>query len=178
MIWETTALLREFARRPIQPEPSPEPRPAPFDIPQLIAHILERYHAVHRAEFPEAIRLARRVEAVHGGHPDCPRHLGDHLAMMADDLEGHQLKEERVLFPMMLNGGGPPIAFPINRMMAEHRDVDDQLAHLADLTHGFTAPEGVCASWRELYQACRKIDAGLREHMRIENDILFASFLN
>ena len=31
----------------------------------LIDHILTRYHEVHRAQLPELIRMARRVEAVH-----------------------------------------------------------------------------------------------------------------
>ena len=38
---------------------------APTETAELIPYILERYHEVHRQEFPEAIRMARRVEAVH-----------------------------------------------------------------------------------------------------------------
>ena len=44
--------------------------------PTLIDHILERYHAVHRQQFPELIRLARRVEQVHAEHPACPMLVG------------------------------------------------------------------------------------------------------
>ena len=32
----------------------------------LVDHILARYHAVHREQLPELIRLARKVEQVHG----------------------------------------------------------------------------------------------------------------
>lgn len=150
---------------------------APSDPPALIAHIITRYHQVHMAEFPEAIRLARRVEAVHRARDSCPRGLADHLAIMADDLEGHQQKEEAVLFPMMLGGGGPSISFPINRMMSEHQDVAEQLLHLAVLTTDFTPPDDACTTWRALYNACAKIDADLREHMHLENNVLFARFL-
>jgi len=79
--------------------PSGQPDPG---IAGLIAHILFRYHETHRREFPEAIRLARKVEAAHVAEPECPRGLGDHLAFMADDLESHQQREEQVLFPMIL----------------------------------------------------------------------------
>lgn len=154
--------------------------PASADVPTgaeaLIEHILERYHEVHRREFPEAIRLARRVEAVHRDKEDCPRGLADHLAIMFDDLDGHQRKEEQVLFPMMKDGGSPMIGYPIARMMAEHEEVGDQLERLAELTTDFVPPPGACTSWRALYQACRKLDEDLREHMHLENNILFPQF--
>lgn len=143
----------------------------------LIDHILRRYHDVHRAQFPEAIALARRVEAVHQDHPRCPRGLSDHLAIMADHLMSHQRREEDVLFPLMLNGGHPMIRHPISRMEEEHRDVDEQLMRLAALTTDFTPPVDACQTWRTLYRDCRDIAADLREHMRLENEILFPQFL-
>ena len=144
---------------------------------QLIKHILERYHETHRREFPEAIALARTAERVHAGDPDRPRGLADHLAVMADDLEGHQLKEETILFPTMLAGSCGVLRFPISRMMAEHDDVYEQLDRLAALTRDFTPPQDACQTWRALSLACRKLDRDLREHMRLENDVLFPHFL-
>lgn len=157
-------------------ELQPAAAAAPADAGALIDHILERYHEVHRQEFPEAIRLARRVEAVHRDKPDCPHGLADHLSIIFDDLDGHQRKEEQVLFPMMRNGGGPMISFPIARMMAEHEEVGEQLERLAELTTDFVPPAGACTTWRALYQACRKLDEDLREHMHLENNILFPQF--
>lgn len=150
---------------------------APCETGALVEHILSRYHVTHLEEFPEAIRLARRVEAVHRDHAACPRGLADHLAFMADDLAGHQHKEEAVLFPMMLQGGSPMIGFPIARMIAEHQDVAEQLLRLAVLTHDLTPPEDACTTWRALYKACAKLDADLREHMHLENNVLFPRFL-
>jgi regulator of cell morphogenesis and NO signaling len=144
---------------------------------RLIRHIVERYHEVHRAEFPVAIRLARKVEAVHADQEPCPRGLADHLSLLFDELEAHQLREERMLFPTMLQGGCAVVQVPIRRMMAEHRDVEDQLATLRALTRNHTAPEDACGSWRALVEACRKIDEDLVEHMRLENEDLFAPLL-
>ena len=53
--------LRALAR--VSAEVSDEPLP-------LIDHILERYHETHRRELTELIVMARRVEAVHAGHPE------------------------------------------------------------------------------------------------------------
>lgn len=148
----------------------------PAEPPALIAHILSRYHATHLREFPEAIRLATMVEAVHRHSDRCPFGLADHLEVMADDLEQHQQKEEAVLFPMMLAGGGPMLRFPIARMNQEHEDVERQLAVMTNLTANLTAPPDACGSWNALYALCRKISDDLREHMRIESEVLFPQF--
>jgi regulator of cell morphogenesis and NO signaling len=152
--------------------------PAPPPAEDLIAHILERYHEVHRVEFPEAIRLARKVEAVHAGLPGCPEGLADHLAMMFDELEAHQQREERMLFPALLDGGCTVVRFPIVRMMADHRDVEEQLARLRALAGGYAPAPDACRTWRALCAACRKIDEDLTEHMRLENEDLFAPYLD
>ena len=57
------------------------------DANALIDHILTRYHAVHREQLPELVRMARRVEAVHRDHPDAPHGLAEHLEIMTADPE-------------------------------------------------------------------------------------------
>ena len=142
----------------------------------LIDHILTHYHQVHMEDFPQAIALARKVEAVHVAEAECPDGLADHLAVMADELAGHQRKEETALFPMMRDGDGPMVRIAIARMQAEHRDVVEQLTLLAVITKDFTPPQEACRTWRALNQLCRKIDRELREHMRLEDAILFPHF--
>ena len=149
----------------------------PAELPDLITYIMTRYHDVHRQDFPQAIALAQRVEAVHAAEAECPRGLADHLALMFDDLQSHQAREEQVLFPMLLAGGHPMVRFPITRMMAEHRDVEEQLLRLQALTRDFSSPPHACGTWQALARLCRKIDSELREHMRIENERLFLPFL-
>ena len=62
---------------------------------RLIEHILQRYHAVHRQQLPELIRLAARVEQVHGGREHCPLGLTDLLMTMQQELESHMQKRSR-----------------------------------------------------------------------------------
>lgn len=143
----------------------------------LIDHIVRRYHDVHRDAFPEAIAMARRVEATHGDHPRCPRGLADHLAVMADHLLSHQHREEAVLFPLMLSRDPPTVRIPVARMAEEHRDIDEQMLRIAVLTTDFSPPDDACATWRALYRACHGLARDLREHVRLENEILFPSFL-
>jgi len=155
---------------------APAAESPPAETAELIAHILERFHEVHRRDFPEAIRLARNVETVHAGQPLCPFGLAEHLRQMGDDLELHQQREEAVLFPLLLAGGGGIAALPIARMRVEHQDTVEQLLDLAALTHEFTVPPNACASWVRLIELCRKIDQDLRQHLHLEDDVLFGRF--
>ena len=93
-----------------QPEAYVQRTDAPVENPStdtLIDHILERYHAVHREQLPELIRMARRVEAVHRDHPLVPSGLAALLEEAEQDLLSHMMKEENILFPLLKAGGNP-----------------------------------------------------------------------
>jgi regulator of cell morphogenesis and NO signaling len=149
---------------------------APSDAPALIDHILTRYHDVHRRELPELVRLARRVEARHEGHPYVPAGLADTLEEMLADLGQHMVKEETILFPMMRAGGAPMIGFPIARMRAEHVEHGERLRKVELLTNGCQPPPDACNSWLALYAGVRKLVDDLMQHIHLENNVLFPQF--
>ena len=142
----------------------------------LIDHILARYHEVHRAQLPELIRMARRVEAVHREHPQVPRGLADFLDGMEQELLSHMLKEEQVLFPMLKAGGNAFVVQPIAMMRDEHTDHGEALERLAALTNDITPPEGACNTWRALYAGIAQLREDLIQHIHLENNVLFPQF--
>jgi regulator of cell morphogenesis and NO signaling len=142
------------------------------DAAALIDHILVRYHAVHRQQMPELIGLAQRVEAAHAGHPALPRGLADLLSRMAWEMEAHMQKEEEGLFPALHDGSGS-MAIAMELMRDEHNDHHQRLAELEALTQGHRAPADACGTWRALCAGTAAFAADLREHIRIENEILF-----
>jgi regulator of cell morphogenesis and NO signaling len=143
---------------------------------ELVDHILIRYHAVHREQLPELIRLARKVERVHGDRAECPVGLADHLAAMAQELESHMRKEEDVLFPMIVRGHGAMAGAPITVMRMEHDDHGVALRRLEELTNGITPPRAACTTWRALYAGLRTFREDLMAHIHTENNILFERF--
>ena len=151
-------------------------QPVASDPPALIEHILTRYHAVHRDQLPELIRMADRVEAVHRNHPLVPTGLADLLETMEQELLAHMEKEEAILFPMLLDGGNPFVSDPIDMMRAEHLDHGALLDQLAVLTHDATAPEDACTTWRALYGGVNQLTNDLMNHIHLENNLLFAQF--
>ncbi len=139
----------------------------------LIAHLLERFHARHREQLPELLRLARRVEEVHGERPDCPRGLAEHLALMQRELESHMQKEEQILFPLLAHGAVGHAAGPIAVMRHEHDGHGEALQRLAALTNELTLPRTACNTWRALYVGLRALREDLMEHIHLENNVLF-----
>lgn len=151
---------------------------APRETAALIAHILARYHEVHRRELPELVALARKVEAVHAGYSEVPRGLADLLERLQRELEQHMRKEEMILFPAMARAeaadGG--LEAPISCMRHEHDDHGANLRELEALTNGFTLPAGACRTWQALYAGGAKLVADVMEHIHLENNLLFPRF--
>ena len=143
---------------------------------ELVEHIITRYHEVHRAQLPELIRMARRVEAVHRDNPNTPHGLADALETMEQELLMHMHKEEAVLFPMLRAGGNSFVSQPIAMMRHEHNDHGEALEHLASLTNDITPPMGACNTWRALYTGLAQLREDLINHIHLENNILFPQF--
>ena len=153
--------------------PGPATGWAERPLPELIGHILERYHAPLKLEVPRLFELALTVERVHAGKPGCPDGLASHLAQMRRAVEEHLLKEEQVLFPLILSSHRRMARMPIQVMLREHDDHGQALRRTRALTDNLRLPEGACAKWRELYRALAELEQELMEHIFLENSVLF-----
>jgi len=142
-------------------------------LAELVQHVLDAFHAPHRAELPRLIALARKVEAVHAERADVPRGLATELARIGAELEEHMQKEEQVLFPMLLAGRGHMAAMPIQVMEQEHVEHGRNLERLRALAHDYAAPDDACGSWRALYLGLRELEEQLMQHIHLENNVLF-----
>lgn len=147
---------------------------APNGVPALLDRIVERYHRAHLRELPDAIRLARRVEQLYAADPDCPLGLADHLSALASELEAHQWREETTLFPMLRIGTPNCLEFVARRMMDDHVSMDLQLMALEHFTKRFRPSFEAPFCWQALSFMCRKLETDLREHARLEHQVLYA----
>ena len=141
---------------------------------ELIEFILTRYHDVHREQFPEMIRLAERVERVHGGHVECPSGLANHLIQMEDALETHMQKEEEMLFPMLARGMSGVASYPVELIRHEHEDQAEAIRKLEQLTRNVTPPTDACNTWHALYAGVAQFRRDLMDHIHLENNVLFS----
>lgn len=169
---DTEAIAAELAALSGDSATEPDWRDEP--TADLIEHILERFHERHRDQLPELIRLANRVEQVHGNKADCPTGLAEHLWCMQQELESHMLKEEQILFPMLRRDSQlPQTQGPIAVMRYEHDQHGTALARLAELTNDITPPANACNTWRALYRGLEELRGDLMQHIHLENNILF-----
>lgn len=135
--------------------------------------IVTRFHARHREQLPELIRLAETVERVHAERDDCPTGVMAELQAIYDHLSQHMLKEEQILFPMIRAGNYATAVMPIRVMELEHAEAGDQLETVKSLTDNVTTPADACATWRALYSGISIFIDDLMEHTHLENNILF-----
>lgn len=142
----------------------------------LIEHIKTRYHAVHLQELPRLRDLAAKVEAAHHDKPNVPSGLATLLARLLAEIRIHQQREEIVLFPLLLKGGGPVAASTIQIMRAEHGDHGTTLALIDKITHDREAPPEACTTWRALYLGLTMFRDDLMMHVHLENNILFPRY--
>jgi regulator of cell morphogenesis and NO signaling len=153
-------------------------------VPSLVSFILERHHGSARSEAIRLATLATRLADTKG--PERTRDVRDLLIDIRDDLLLHMEKEERVLFPYMVSlsdalerGERPPSApfgsleGPLHVMAMEHARCASMLDELRRVTDDLTSPPGASSDVCELYRGIRAFEADLREHMRVENDLLF-----
>ncbi len=153
------------------------PDTAPVHDPaELTRHIETRYHARHREQLPRLTEMAETVETVHFGDEDAPEGLSDVLRRMIGEMEVHMKKEELILFPAIRRGGMLGIETPIAVMRADHDDHDAEIAEIRRLTKGLALPEGACRTWTALYQGLAEFVTDLKEHIRLENEVLFPPF--
>lgn len=153
------------------------PNAAPIhDAAELTRFIEAQYHQRHRVQLPQLIEMADRVETVHVGSEGLPAGLSAILRRMLEDMDGHMMKEEMILFPAMRAGGGPGIGAPIAIMRADHDDHGREIDEIRLLTGNLSAPEEACGTWRALYAGLAEFVDDLTEHMRLENEVLFPQF--
>lgn len=156
-------------------------------LSDLVDHILSRHHDYLKSELPRLSAMMAKVIAAHGEkHGEVVKPLGQTLEMLKGELEAHLWKEEMVLFPLIRNleeaaqeGHMPASAHcgsvnnPIRVMLMEHDDAGAALERMRQITGNYAIPEGVCNTYRALYELLKELEADLHQHIHLENNILF-----
>ena len=142
-------------------------------LPEIVARIVDHYHARLRTELPLLLQMARKVEAVHAEKESVPRGLATHVDALSQTLLDHLDKEEEGLFPMLLSGRGGQPAPTVYALEREHEDVALALRKTRDLTTDLVPPAEACTTWRALYLRLDELEAEVMEHVHLENNVLF-----
>ena len=152
----------------------------------LTAHITNTHHAFVRSEIPRLESLLGKVTSRHGAAHAEVIEIGKLFLAAAQELQGHLLREEQILFPYIEQlersikqhsvppqACFPSVEFPIARMIADHDDAGDLFARMSTLSSQYTPPPGVCMSFQALYRGLQEFEQDLHRHIHLENNILF-----
>jgi regulator of cell morphogenesis and NO signaling len=153
---------------------------------ELIKHIIATHHEYLRMELPVLqSRLAKVADKHRENHPYVIQ-MKEVFENLKFELDGHLLKEERILFPYIeeleaaQTEGRPPSAppfgsvdNPVRMMMFEHDSAGVALGELRRLTQGYAVPEDACNTFRAALYELERMELDLHVHIHLENNILF-----
>lgn len=155
-------------------------------LAELVAYILDKHHVFTKSEMARLELLSAKVVAAHGENHSELLAIRNLLRQLFDDLTQHMFKEERVLFPFVVEFEQsvlqqrpvPSAPFgtvnnPIHMMMMEHDAAGEFLRELRKLSSDYAVPSDACISYQTLYQSLEAFEQDLHQHIHLENNILF-----
>ena len=162
------------------------PRFNSWGLSTLVSYIVANHHAYVRESLPLLVEYSRKIADVHGHrHPELPR-VAQLVQAVADEMTSHMLKEERVLFPHIVqlataaSEGRPaarapfgPVDNPIHMMEPEHESAGHAMLEIRELTDGFAPPADACATYVVCLHELEAFERDLHAHVHLENNILF-----
>jgi len=163
--------------------PPPDWQSTPLNL--LIDHIVGTHHVYMKTQLPRLDGMLEKILAKHSArHGVVLLALAETFRGMKEELEGHLMKEEMILFPLIRSleeGGGPggcefhcgSVCNPIRVMVAEHDSAGQALGGMRQLTGGYTPPEDACNTFRAFYFELERMERDLHQHIHLENNILF-----
>ncbi|MFP5232713.1 MAG: DUF542 domain-containing protein [Acidobacteriota bacterium] len=178
--------LQFAAERP--PLPTPDWSKASLEL--LCAHIVLKHHAYLRRELPLLIEAANGLLSRHGQAQPELADIHSTLSRLEFDLVEHLSKEETVVFPYIVSleravdralseSEQVPVSCfgflpkPVAILCNDHETIFHHLSQIRDWSHQYTPPLSSCITSRSFYEGLRNLDADLRRHLHLENNILF-----
>lgn len=161
-----------------------------FDFPEwpldlLIDYALKVHHRRIRENGPVILGLLKKVKAGNSVLEEVEQLFEQSFA----DLETHLMKEENVLFPYLyelfeasqgkhfleqMHCG--TISNPIRVMKDDHQGELERHVRIALLTNYYATPDGASDDHRLLNSMLQQFFDDLREHIHIENELIFPGF--
>ncbi|XZM79398.1 iron-sulfur cluster repair di-iron protein [Clostridium perfringens] len=151
---------------------------------ELINHIVETHHGETFRLLKEIDPLMVKVFRVHFSHdPELLMKVHSLFGKLKCELEEHLLKEENILFPLMIKYDKAKdekekkeIEEDIRLIVNEHEAAGDILKELAEVTDDYKVPEWGCISFKLLYDYLHDLEKDLFIHIHKENNILFPRY--
>lgn len=168
-------------------EPGAEPADlASYSMSRLIQHIVRTHHQYVRCELPRLVEMACKLTGKHGDRAPELKEVETLLDALHAEMFAHLQKEEQVLFPFIAQMEEETVGFasseracsqtvaqPVSMMVREHESAEGLVSGLRRLTNEFKTPTWACPTFVALYAGLNQFERDLRQHVHLEDDILF-----
>ena len=179
-------VLEKLANAEAQEEGHLPVDPATLPTERLIQQIVRVHHQYIRQELPRLAEMAQNLADKRSDRAPELKAVVELLEELRAEMLKHIQKEEQVLFPFIAQMDQESIvvylparacfrsvSHPIFMMEQEHESANRIVAELRQLTIGFEPPEWACATHIALFAGLREFETDLKQHVHLENDILF-----
>ncbi|AKL95599.1 iron-sulfur cluster repair di-iron protein [Clostridium aceticum] len=154
------------------------------DSSELIDFIVNKHHTFMREELPTTEKLLNKILRVHYvDHGDLLSKLHKLFNSLKVEIEGHLIKEEEILFPLIKAYENNPIEEMRKKVMQVMQETEDEhdnagvvLKEMRKITEGYVTPASSCSSFVRTYEKLKAIESDLFHHIHLENNILFKRF--
>jgi regulator of cell morphogenesis and NO signaling len=184
---DTNVLLDELTRASRTIQISSSIKFGDWDPAFLAEYIVHVHHAYLKSIFPVAIEILQQFSEGHVKKFSYLNDLVTEFSHITRELLIHLQYEEEVIFPYIkqiahAHGSKESYASLLVRTLSkpvadvmrhDHRFIDEGLARIRTITDNYNLPQNACASHRVSFLILREIDEDIRQHLYLENDILF-----
>jgi regulator of cell morphogenesis and NO signaling len=184
---DTDVLLDELKRSSRNIQVSSSINFANWEPSFLADYIVNIHHAYLKSILPVAIETLQQFSE---GHIKKFSYLTDLLAEfsgLAKELLAHLRYEEGIIFPYIKQIAHAyrsresyarllvrTLSKPVEEVMRhDHKLVEEGLARIRELTNNYSLPAEACTSHRVSFMTLQEIDEDIRQHLYLENEILF-----
>ncbi len=150
-----------------------------YSMEEMIDSLQMTHHHDERKLLKEIDDLLNKILLVHyQSHSEKLLPLHKLFGTLKTELEAHFAKEEKLLFPLMLENpnASPEVIAQVKVLEREHDVAGDVIKEMQNLTDNFTPPEDSCYTYQKTYQLLNTLVQDIFMHVYKENSILIPLF--
>ncbi len=175
---DLATLIQALARAIAERMAPGDSDPRTLSTPALIAHIVSDYHERLRRTLPFVGLLASKVSRVHGSKNSRLRDIDAAVHELGERLGPHIDDEEQGLFPALLATSldRTLAATEFESMSNDHLAIGALLDRIRNAAEDFRVPDWACNSYQALFSELQQLEAEIRRHVHLENNVLRPRF--
>lgn len=150
-----------------------------LNVHEMIKSIEESHHVIERELLFEIDPLINKILLVHyDNHGEELFEIHDLFGKLKTELEGHFVREEKVVFPIMLENSNPDeeTIKKIESLEEDHEAAGDIIKKLQEITNNFTTPEDGCRTYQLTFSKLNELVEDIFMHIYKENSVLFKKY--